>query len=53
MSELVFGMLELAVAGAIRLLRSDEEVNEDDRATLARAAELSAELMERKKFGAS
>lgn len=51
MSELVFGMLSLAVEGAIRLLRSDEEISEKDRETLARAAELSAALLERQKFG--
>jgi hypothetical protein len=51
MSELVFAMLSLAVEGAIRLLRSTDEISETDRATLARAAELSAELLERQKFG--
>jgi hypothetical protein len=52
MNDLVFKMLGLAVEGAIRVLRSDEEIGESDRATLAKAAELSAELLERKKFGA-
>lgn len=53
MKEIAFAILDLGVATAIRVLRSDEELDENDRATLARAAELSAELMERKKFGAS
>lgn len=51
MTELVFGILDLAVEGAIRILRSDEELDEADRSTLAKAAELAAELLERKKFG--
>ena len=51
MTELVFGILDLAVEGAIRILRSDEELDEADRSTLAKAAELAAALRERKKFG--
>lgn len=52
MIELVFAMLNLAVEGAVRVLRSQEQVSESDRATLAKAAELAAELLERQKFGA-
>jgi hypothetical protein len=52
MIELALKLVLVAAEFAVEAMRSGEPIDEADRATLAKAAELAAELLERKKFGA-
>lgn len=49
MIDYVFRILTLAVEGAIRVLRSDDPIDEEDRLILAKAAEMAAELDARRR----